>query len=100
MIRRPPTASSLFGLLLGLLAAVLSGTPGSGEVAVDLAGYSANCGVKVSVGPLEGGSALTIDWPLTEAGTDTGRLVLDLRQGKPLIASMAIEAQGPEGDAG
>jgi hypothetical protein len=59
-------------------------------VAVDLTGYNAECGVKISQTPAEAGAAINVEWPLGDEPAETGRLALDLRAGKPLFASLAI----------
>jgi hypothetical protein len=57
---------------------------GAGKVPVDLARYSPRCGADVR----HDADRLTVTWPMD--ADDHGRLVLDLRPGKPLIDSLGI----------
>jgi hypothetical protein len=86
-----------FGLLLGIL---LFPAIAAADVAVDLTGYDATCGVKVNTRPAQEGPGVNIEWPLGDDNADSGRLVLDFQPGKPLIASLAIvpEADGAKGE--
>src|SRR5262245_42695186 len=54
---------------------------------VDLGGYSPACGVAVR----HEGDRLTVDWPMEDA--ERGRLVLDLRRGRPLFAELGLGGQ-------
>jgi hypothetical protein len=78
-----------FKLLLGIC---LFPAVALADVNVNLAGYNAACGVKVDPRPAQEGPGLNITWPLGDeaAGAESGRLVLDFRPGKPLLASLAI----------
>jgi len=58
--------------------------------AVDLSGYHADCGIAVR----RDGDELAVGWPME--GDESGRLVLDLRPGQPLIRSMGIIAKPGE----
>jgi len=80
-------------LTVSLALVFLIGHPPRGsseEPAVDLAGYHAECGIAVR----RDGERLTVDWPMEQ--DESGRLVLDLRPGQPLIRSMGITAGGGE----
>ncbi|WP_076349943.1 hypothetical protein [Paludisphaera borealis] len=55
-----------------------------GESKVDLSGYRPDCGVDVE----HHDGRLSLQWPI--AGGEVGRVTLDLRSGRPLIAEMAI----------
>ncbi|HWE38537.1 MAG TPA: hypothetical protein VG406_18345 [Isosphaeraceae bacterium] len=71
--------------ILNLLIPILAATSATAdEVAVDLGGYKADCGVSIR----RDGDHLAIAWPVAEG--EHGRLVLDLRPGRPLIESMGI----------
>ena len=61
-------------------------SPARAGVDVDLSGYRDDSGVGVR--SAEG--RLTVSWALTPEGTEHGRLVIDLRPGKPLIESLGI----------
>src|SRR5689334_17095591 len=83
------------GLILGVLL-----VPGfaAGDIAVDLTGYRADCGVQVVERPVGEGQGISVEWPLTDDPGDaahpdaaeSGRLVLDLRPGRPLFGYLAI----------
>ncbi len=62
----------------------IAGRVQSAEPTVDLSGYRAESGVTVQ----QVGSELQISWPSPSFRDRTGRLVLDLRPGQPLIRSM------------
>ncbi|MCA1684506.1 MAG: hypothetical protein LC745_00675 [Planctomycetia bacterium] len=75
-------------LILGVMPAA------RGEVSVDLSGYRDDSGVGVR----RDGERLTVSWPLTAAeGGEHGRLVIDLRPGRPLVESMGV-AGTPSGE--
>jgi hypothetical protein len=59
-------------------------------VRADLGHYSPDCGVRIR----QEGSRLVATWPMAEK--ESGRLVLDLTPGQPLIAGLGI-SQGPKG---
>jgi hypothetical protein len=59
------------------------------EVRVDFANYSRDCGIEAR----QEGETLRVEWAAEEGG-ETGVLVLDLRAGKPLIASLGLAAGG------
>jgi hypothetical protein len=79
------------GLVLGLLVLPAGATA---DVAVDHAGYNPDCGVQVVERPVGEGQGLSIEWPLADGdgpgASESGRLVLDLRPGKPLFGYLAI----------
>src|SRR4051812_25876942 len=84
-------------LALGL-SLLLAVSPASGRavegrpVPADLTGYDPSCGVIVRAdGPGEGGR-VRVEWPMAEG--ETGRLVLDARDGEPLIESLEIDGAG------
>jgi hypothetical protein len=56
------------------------------EPTVDLSGYRAGGGVSVQ----QAGSELQVAWRAPSFGIEPGRLVLDLRPGRPLIRSMGL----------
>ena len=58
----------------------------SAETPVNLSAYRADSGIEVLAKP----NQLSLSWPMT--GTESGKLVLDLRPGVPLIESVAIRA--------
>jgi len=80
------------GRLVMALAAFLAWSHFAGAEAqavdVDLSGYHPDCGVSVR----QDGLRLSVDWPM--GGDQTGRVVIDLREGKPLIESMATSKGG------
>ena len=57
---------------------------------VDLSGYRAECGIVVR----RDGDRLTLEWPMED---ELGQLVLDLRPGRPLFASMGVTAKDGRG---
>src|SRR4051794_35029325 len=67
-------------LLSGLTSVVACGE----VIPVDLTGYRPECGIGVR----HEGDRLTIDWPMDRG--EHGRLALDLREGRPLGASLGI----------
>ena len=67
------------------------------DVDVDRTAYNPDCGVKIGVRPAQGGAEINVEWPLGEGADESGRLVLDLRPGKPLFASLAIVPDGASG---
>src|SRR6266446_3590659 len=70
-----------------VVLSVLAGRSNAQEADVDLAGYSADCGVQIK----RVGQRLVIDWPMTEK--EHGRVVFDLRNiVRPLIESIGIAA--------
>jgi hypothetical protein len=72
-------------LLLGPIAIV-----SADAIDVDLSGYRPECGVTVR----RGEERLTIEWPLERE--EVGQVVLDLRDGQPLIETMGIAARQGE----
>jgi hypothetical protein len=72
------------------VAVVLALAPAgvAADVAVDLSGYDPGCGVSVR----RDGDRLRVGWPM--AGGEAGVLVLDLRDGHPLFASLGIVREG------
>ncbi len=75
-------------ILLGL--ALLASSRALADVPIDLGAFRAARGVRVETG----GDGLTVEWPMDEAGGETGRLAIDLRPGRPLIGSMGIVGVG------
>ena len=71
-------------ILVGLTWLAPSAKAGAQGVPVDLSGYRAAPGVTVR----HEGDTIAVIWP-TEGG-ESGRLVLDLRPGAPLVASMGL----------
>ncbi len=59
------------------------------EIAVDLSGFRDDGGIAVR----QGDDRLTVSWSLTAKGSEQGRLVIDLRPGKPLIESLGIGSE-------
>ena len=82
-MKRVIRSTAAFASLTLVLIAVPSP---AAEVGIDSSGYSSKCGVAVEIAQ----ARLAMRWP-TENG-EVGRLVLDLREGKPLVDSMAIAA--------
>jgi hypothetical protein len=78
---------------IAVAAAALHGTPQTwADVPVDLANYRSDCGIAVK----HEDGRITVSWPMDKG--EHGRMVLDLREGMPLIASLGI-ASSPTGDA-
>ncbi len=74
-----------------LLVALLVSVHGRArDVAVELAGYSAGCGVDVMASV----TGVDVGWPLGNG--ERGRVRLDLREGRPLIGRIAVsgDAEG------
>src|SRR5205823_6238046 len=72
-------------------ALVMTSARASEEIPVDLSGYDPSCGVD----DRRDGPRLTVAWPI--APGEFGRLVLDLRPGRPLIERLGVgeDAAGP-----
>jgi len=81
---RTMTIASLF-VLMGIAPRVPAAEP-----VVDLSGYRADSGVTVR----HEGGGLLVSWPMEN--NETGRLVLDLKLGQPLIGSMGISGRADE----
>jgi hypothetical protein len=62
----------------------------AGAIDVDLTGYGLECGVTVR----QSDEKLTVEWPLE--GQEVGQVVLDLRQGKPLIERIGLASRGDQ----
>ena len=88
---RPLLASSFFALVMIVAATARGDDPPT--VPVDLSGYRAECGVAVA----REGDRLLVSWPMTEK--ETGRLVLRLHAGSPLIETLGI-SDGTDGEPG
>lgn len=78
--RRPRILKALSALAL----AATAGAPSWAAVPVDLSGFRPERGVRVG----HEGERVTVEWPAAEG--ETGRLVLDLRAGAPLVASLGV----------
>jgi len=81
---------SLVAILGPVLLAWLSSDASAEELHVDITKYNPACGVVVDVQ----NERITVQWPLEH--DETGRLVIDLREGKPLFEGMAIAARRGE----
>src|SRR5262245_42817178 len=62
------------------------------DIRADLSAYSPDCGVNIR----QDGPRLLVNWPM--AAGEHGQLALDLRPGRPVIASLGIAADAT-GDA-
>ena len=80
------------GLAFLATLAVVAGRGEADDLTVDLTAYRAECGVSVRTEPEPGGNRVRVDWPI-DAG-ESGRLVLDLRSGRPLFESLGIVTGG------
>jgi hypothetical protein len=82
------TGFALTFLLVG--STTLSGRSVANDIPIDVSGYRAECGVAIQ----HDGPKIRVSWPISEA--EIGRLVLDLRDGFPLIESLgaAVGAAG------
>ena len=68
-----------------ILVSVVSGTAlGADPIPVDLSGYRPDSRIDVR----HVGERLTVVWPVAE--NESGRLVLDLRSGRPLVESLGL----------
>lgn len=72
-----------------LFAAIGLLPPAAGDagIPVDLSHYRGDCGVLVQ----RETDRLAISWPTAASGPERGRLVIDLRRGAPLIASLGVQ---------
>lgn len=94
-VRRKAWRWGLVGLALVATWAGARSSLAQTSVPVDLSGYRAECGIALETGAGLGEGRLGVTWPIV--GDDSGRLVLDLRPGKPLVERLAIgsRAAGP-----
>jgi hypothetical protein len=86
----PSPTRTMLAIFAGTWLGMVAFAGGADAVPVDLSGYRADCGVEVH----RDGDGLAIRWPTSHG--EFGRLALDLRPGRALIAGLGLDA----GDAG
>jgi hypothetical protein len=74
-------------ILVGLCGLAMAPRSAADQLAADFSGYRADCGIAVR----QEGDRLTVSWPFD--GGESGQVVLDLRPGQPLFASIGAAAR-------
>jgi hypothetical protein len=80
-------ARLVLALAVFLISSYFAGAEAQ-AVDVDLSAYHPDCSVTVH----QDGWRLSVDWPM--GGDETGRVVIDLREGKPLFEALAVAKRG------